>query len=265
MSRTNRSVDRGLHVLQVLGRLRRPVRFSELVEMTSIPKATLHGVMASLASSRFVEKSADGYHIGITAFEVGTAMPASLSLRDAVGPALDRLAASTGESCHFGMLVGTDVVYLDRRDTGDGLRFASRIGQRLPAHATGLGKAMLALVDDKDLAELYPLELAAVTTQSLTTRAELFELVHHVRARGHAVESEESTPGVCCIGVAVRGPHCPLGLSVTVPVQRATVVDLPRYLPALQEAIGQVGEAARVSGWHGAIDGQTGPDGRGGT
>jgi DNA-binding IclR family transcriptional regulator len=251
MANTNHSVDRALQVLQLVAELRRPVRFTELVDATGIPKATLHGLLGSLEVSRFLEKTPAGYQIGMTAFEVGAAMPMPSSLREAVAPALDRLAAATGEACHLGILVGTEVVYLDRRDSGEGLRFTTRIGQRLPAHATGLGKAMLALLDDDVLSKRYPERLTRVTRQTLTTRARLFEILREVRDHGYALESEESTPGVCCIGVAVDGPEGPLGLSVTVPVQRASVEDLPRFLPALAEAIEHIGEAARASRWHG--------------
>ncbi len=251
MASTNHSADRALQVLQLVARLRRPVRFTELVDATEIPKATLHGLLGSLEESRFLEKTPAGYQIGMSAFEVGAAMPVPSSLRDAVAPVLDRLAAATGEACHLGMLVGTEVVYLDRRDSGEGLRFTSRIGQRLPAHATGLGKAMLALLDDNVLSSQYPARLTRVTGQTLTTRARLLEIVREVRSRGYALESEESSPGVCCIGVAVDGPEGPLGLSITVPVQRSTVEQLPRFLPELSEAAERIGEVARVSRWHG--------------
>jgi len=251
MTSTNHSVDRALQVLQLVARLRRPVRFMELVEGTGIPKATLHGFLGSLELSRFIEKTPTGYQIGMAAFEVGASMAMPSSLREAVRPTLDRLAATTGEACHLGILVGTEVVYLDRRDSGEGLRFTTRIGQRLPAHATGLGKAMLALLDDDVLSNQYPERLTRVTRQTLTTRARLFESLREVRANGYAIESEESTLGVCCIGVAIQGPEGPLGLSVTVPVQRSNIADLPRFFPLLAEAIEHIEEAARASRWHG--------------
>jgi DNA-binding IclR family transcriptional regulator len=256
---TNNSVDRALVVLQFVARVRRPVKFTELVTATSIPKSTLHTLLASLESARFLSRSTAGYEVGIGAFEVGTAMPVASSLRAAVAPILDSLAAATGEACHFGMLVGTEVVYLDRRDTGEGLRFASRIGQRLPAHATGLGKAMLALLPDEELRSRYPERLAAVTSQTLTTRERLFEIVTLVRSAGYAIETEESTPGVCCIGMAVETAEGPLGVSITVPVQRATVDQLPRFQPDLASAITRIGEVARASRWFGPTRSSTEP------
>ena len=131
---TNNSVDRALDLLRIVARSRGPVRFTDLVRISGIPKGTLHSLLASLEAAKFLERTTDGYRVGIGAFEVGTSMPVPASLRDAVAPALDQLSGKVHEACHLGMLAGGDVVYLDRRDTGEGLRFASRIGQRLPAH-----------------------------------------------------------------------------------------------------------------------------------
>jgi IclR family acetate operon transcriptional repressor len=252
---TNNSVDRALDLLGIVARSRGPVRFTDLVKISGIPKGTLHTLLASLESAQFLERTADGYRIGIRAFEVGTSMPMPASLRDAVAPALDQLAATTHEACHLGMLAGGDVVYLDRRDTGEGLRFASRIGQRLPAHATGLGKAMLALLPDDEIATRCPEVLPRVTPLTVGTRAQLMDVVTQVRARGYSVESEESTPGVCCIGAAVLGPDGPLGLSITVPVQRASVDQLVRYLPDLTEALDRIQEVASARHWFGSATG----------
>ena len=255
MASTNNSVDRALDLLRIVARSRGPVRFTDLVKLSGIPKGTLHSLLDSLEGAHFLERSGDGYRIGIGAFEVGTSMPLPASLRDAVAPALDQLADKIHEACHLGMLAGGDVVYLDRRDTGEGLRFASRIGQRLPAHATGLGKAMLALLDDEEIAARCPKVLPRVTPRTVATRAELMDVLALVRERGYSLESEESTPGVCCIGGAVMGPDGPLGLSITVPVQRANVDDLSRYLPDLTEALDRIHEVASARHWFGSATG----------
>lgn len=260
MASTNNSVDRALDLLTIVARSRGPVRFTDLVKATGIPKGTLHSLLASLEAAQFLERSGDGYRVGIGAFEVGTSMPLPASLREAVAPALDQLAEMTHEACHLGMLAGSDVVYLDRRDTGEGLRFASRIGQRLPAHATGLGKAMLALLPDHEIATRCPEVLPRVTPRTVATRVDLMKLITDIRERGYSLESEESTPGVCCIGTAVMGPDGPLGLSITVPVQRANVDELSRFLPDLNEAVERIHDVATARHWFGAATGTIRPD-----
>ena len=238
VSLTNSSVDRALELLRLLACSRRPVRFAELQAQSGIPKGTLHSLLASLEAADFIRRSTQGYEIGIAAFEVGTAVPVPASLRGAASPLLDELLP-LGEACHFGMLDGGDVVYLDRRDySRDALRYTARIGGRKPAYATALGKAMLALKADAEIELLYPGGLTALTPQTLTTRAELLEVLAEIRTNGYATESEESTPGVCCIGVAGGVRDIVYGLSVTVPVVRAQASDLAAmFLPVLSATL----------------------------
>jgi DNA-binding IclR family transcriptional regulator len=247
---SNRSVDRALALLRQVASAGRPVRFADLLVSTGIPKATLHGLLASLEAAQFLQRTSDGYQVGIGAFEVGTAMPVPTSLRDAAAPWLDQLSEATRESCHFGLLDGGDVVYVDRRDSpGDGLRFTVRVGQRLPAYGTSLGKAMLAELDDDQVTRLYPRDLPPITERTLPTRARLLRELREVRAHGYAVESGESTPGVRCIGLAATTPHGIVGLSVTVPVHRAPADQLTTYLPVLREAIAGVRDGAVAGHW----------------
>lgn len=249
-SGTNNSVDRALGLLRLLARARRPVRFTEIQAQSSIPKGTLHSLLASLEAADFVRRSTQGYEIGIAAFEVGTAVRAPASLRGAASPLLDELL-SLGEACHFGMLDGGDVVYLDRRDySQDALHYTSRIGSKKPAYATALGKAMLALKTDAEVESLYPSELTALTPQTLTSRAELLTVLAEVRESKYATESEESTPGVCCIGVAGRIRDIIYGLSITVPVVRAKALDLaPKFLPVLNTILSRLDTSLTTAEW----------------
>lgn len=249
-SGTNNSVDRALGLLRALARERRPVRFAELQLVSGIPKGTLHSLLASLEAGDFVRRSADGYEIGIAAFEVGTAVRAPVSLRGAAAPLLDELLP-LGEACHLGMLDGGDVLYLDRRDYArEALHYTSRIGSRKPAYATALGKAMLALKTDTEVESLYPSQLAAVTPRTITSLAGLLTVLAEVRASKYATESEESTPGVCCIGVAGRCGGLIYGLSFTVPVVRTQEALLaPRFLPVLSTVLSRLAASLTTAEW----------------
>lgn len=246
---TNHTVERAIHLLRHLADAPGPVRFTELQIATGIPKGTLHGLLASLHAADFVRHSPRGYEIGIGAFEVGTAVRAPTSLRAAASPLLDDLFTSHGEACHFGLLSQGDVVYLDVRESVHALRFTQRTGARKPAYSTALGKAMLALQTDAAIAVTYPSQLPSLTANTIPTRAGLLECVKQIRKNGYATESEESTPGVCCIGVAGILGSLIYGLSITVPVQRAQVEDLPRFLPSLTTTISRLNSSLTTREW----------------
>jgi len=249
-SRTNNSVDRALGLLRLLARERGPVRFADIQTRSGIPKGTLHPLLGSLEAADFVRRSARGYEIGMAAFEVGTAVRAPASLRGVASPLLDELL-SLGEACHFGVLDGGDVVYLDRRDSAqEALRYTARIGSRKPAYATALGKAMLALKTDAEVESLYPGQLRVLTPRTLTSRAELLTALAGIRESKYATESEESTPGVCCIGVAGRIRDISYGLSITVPVARTRAADLAaKFLPVLAAILGRLDASLTTAEW----------------
>jgi DNA-binding IclR family transcriptional regulator len=254
MGVTNNSVDKALELLRLLARAQQPLRFTDLQLQSGIPRSTLHSLLGSLEAADFVRRSGPGYEISIAAFEIGTAVRAPASLRSAASPLLDELFAEHGESCHFGMFYEGDVVYLDRRDSTHALRYASRVGERKPAYATALGKAMLALDSDDEAEVFYPGGFRRLTPQTITSRSIFLDELTTARRQGYATESEESTPGVCCIGVASRMARVTYGLSITVPVQRARVADLPKFLPSLRRTMARLDGVLAASEWFGSVD-----------
>ncbi|MFV0252814.1 MAG: IclR family transcriptional regulator [Beutenbergiaceae bacterium] len=237
----SRSVDRALEALVRVARADGPLRFTELLDLTGVPRGTLHDLLASLESAGFLERNSHGaYQVGATAFEVGMHMPLSSSLHEDLHPELETLAATTGEACHLGTLVDSDVIYLDRCDQGVGLRWRSKPGQRLPAYSTGVGKAMLATLTDREVRDLLPDHLVRPTPATVKDADELLRELAQIRERGYSLESEESTPGVCCIGIGTKTAGRPLAVSIAVPTQRSAAPDLVRFLPSLRNCLDRI-------------------------
>lgn len=253
-SRGSRSVERALQILVLVSRADGPLRFSAIQRSTGIAKGTLHGILLSLEAARFLQSTSEGFAVGLAAFEVGTAVPVLRSARANADAALDELFARTHETIHFGTLVDGDVLYLSRRDATYDLRSASRIGDRKPAYGTALGKAMLALLDDAAVEALYPPELRALTPNTVTRRDELISQLHSCRERGFASESEESTVGVRCLGMAVEAAGQLFGLSLTVPVHRMSESELERLEPLIRAAARDLATTLHAGSWLGVLE-----------
>ena len=255
MARQSRSVDRALQLLVLIAGAGRPLRFAELQRLTDVPKGSLHSLLTSLTVNGFLKSSAAGFTVGIAAFEVGTAVPVLSSMKAVADSTLEQLRQITQESCNFGTLEGGDVLYLNGRDANHDLRTVVRIGERKRAYGTGLGKAMLALLSDEEIVALYDEEqLVRMTRRTLGTRSELLEDLAVCRARDYALEQEESTPGVGCIGMATRAPDGrPYGISITAPVHRVAMKELKEMQPLLAEAVNDIEKAMAVSSWFGAV------------
>jgi len=136
---------------------------------------------------------------------------------------LDWLAETTTETVHLARLDGTDVVYLTTRESQHYLRPMSRVGRRLPAHTTSLGKSLLAERTDEEVRALLPATLSGLTPNTLVDHAELARDLAATRERGYAVDREENVLGVCCFGAALRYRRPARdAISCSVPVARLT-------------------------------------------
>jgi DNA-binding IclR family transcriptional regulator len=100
------------------------------------------------------------------------------------------------------------------------------VGKRLPAHATGLGKVLLAALPPGELEQrLEGATLSGYTTRTITDRARLLDRLETVRVDGFAVDDQEYTPGLRCVAVPVRDHRDEVvaALSASVPLMRAHI------------------------------------------
>jgi len=234
-----KSADRTLDVLEALALSPDRPTLGELARRLEIPKSSLHGVLRTLLARGWVRDAGGGrFSLGLRALQVGAAY---VDTDDAVGllaPVLDDLAARFGETVHLGRLDGPDVVYLAKRESVHPLRLFSAVGRRLPAHATALGKALLAHRDDGEIIRLLPTPLPRLTAHTLTDPDALLADLVAARTAGYAVDHQENSEGIVCVAVAVPLRHVERATGA-VPVDAVSVsVPMSRHSPALQERIG---------------------------
>lgn len=232
-----KSADRTVELLELLARTNEPLTLSELQRELSYPKSSLFVLLRTLVARGWVEtdRRGTGYSIGVRALLVGTSYLDRDPVIRAATRVLEQLRAEVNETVHLARLDGADVVYLASRESAHQLRLTSRVGRRLPAHATSLGKALLAEHSDAEVDELLPETLVAITPLTLVTRETLFADLAETRARGYAMERGENTPGLGCFAVALdsRRPAVD-AISCSVPSVR---LDDPEHAAQVVEAV----------------------------
>ncbi|RXS80272.1 IclR family transcriptional regulator [Streptomyces sp. TM32] len=210
-------------------------------EAVGYPKSSLYMLLRTLVDLGWIETDATGtrYGIGVRALLVGTSYLDGDEVVAAARASLDRLSDDTTETIHLARLDGTHVVSLATRQSPHHLRPFTRVGRRLPAHSTALGKALLATHTDDQVRSLLPPTLTRMTERTRTDREQLIEELHTVRAQGYAVDREENTLGLCCFGVALpsRAPARD-ALSCSVPMARLT----PAHEQMIKDALLAAGE-----------------------
>ena len=222
------SVDNALRLLGLF-REREKVRLSDAREHLGVAHSTAHRLLAMLAYHGFVQQDKDSrvYLAGPALVEIGLAAVRHMDIRRHARPVLEELAGRYGETAHLSVLEAGKVRYLDAVESSRALRVAARTGTALAANCTASGKAMLAALPAPELAALFPdgpgaPELPALTGHSITSRGNLDNELAVVRARGFALNREESEDGVASVAVAVLdGGRAPVAaLSVSAPVSR---------------------------------------------
>ena len=211
-------VHRVLAVLKELARYPDGGGLDELTLAVGSPKPTVHRALAALRQAGLADQDARGrYRLGDEfvrlAFAHHEARPDHLRLQ----PVLEALAARFGETTHYAVLDGRNVVYRAKVEPPTGaVRLASTVGGRNPAHATAVGKVLLAYAlptRDARAPGAPPGGRPARTPHTRRTVADLHRDLEQVREHGYATDDEENEEGVNCLALPVfaTSPTVPSG------------------------------------------------------
>ncbi len=250
--RSVKSAERTLQILEALGAAREPVSVTDLHQQLGYPRSSLHQLLHTMARHGWIDFMHDGTRVGVgsRALLVGTSyLDRDPALMHAAH-ALETVRDLTGYTTHYARIEGAHVIYLATRETTDSHRATSRVGRQLPAHATSLGKALLADLSEHEVAATLPTgRLTALTPHTITSRAALQRELNETRARGYSRECEENTIGVSCVGVAVpyRIPATD-AISCSIPLARASEAEIVRVSAIMREQAGALARTLREHG-----------------
>ncbi|MFD1506662.1 IclR family transcriptional regulator [Georgenia yuyongxinii] len=197
----------------------------QVVRRTGLPRTTVHELLATLVSRDYLQKDdAGAYRLGVRLLQLGNAYSARFDMLQAANDVAREVSNASGETVSVALLEGAEVFYLAKVEARELVPMASRIGQRLPASSTSLGKAMLAYVPVETVRALYPdpEHLPVLTERSIRTLPALEEELAAVRARGVAFEREESGRDICCAAAPVHDMtgQVVAAISTSVPMAR---------------------------------------------
>jgi len=161
-----------------------------------------------------------------------------------IHPSLKRLSEQTGETVHLVKREGTEAVYIDKVESfASSIRMVSRVGSRIPLYCSGVGKALLAELTDREIGEIWKnSRIRKLTPRTITELPVLMERVEQVRKDGYAVDDEENEEGVRCIAASLRDYHKDpvYALSISAPANRMTdqrILELKEYVLAFRQEL----------------------------
>jgi IclR family acetate operon transcriptional repressor len=241
-----KSLDRALTVLlEIAGRGAQGMTLSECAGVLGYSKATTHRILQTLTRREFLRLDSERgtFTLGVTNLRLGIEFLESIDLRREALPMLRALADATGETAHLGRLSGTAVVYIEKVESSHAVRMYSRVGDTMPAYSTGVGKAVLAFLDDADVDRHLPEVLTPRAANTITDRDALREELQRTRERGYSLDDVENEDGIRCAGAPVfdHTGNVQAGISVAGPATRMTLDRLHELGPQIRA------EADRVS------------------
>lgn len=226
--------SRALALLGAFDEEHRRLSLTELARRADLPVPTAHRLSAELVEWGALSRQPNGeYLIGRRLWDLGLLAPLQTGLRQAAEPFLHDIYAATLATVHLAVREGLEVLYLDRLAGHASVPIVSRVGSRLPLHATGVGKVLLAYAP-ADVQRSVLGSLTRVTPYTITQPGLLHAQLARVRRDGFATTTEEMGLGACSVAVPIteRG-EVVAALGIVVASLRR---DRPRLVAALQVA-----------------------------
>ncbi len=247
------SVDNALWLLQLVAE-RQALRVSEAADLLGVARSTAHRLLSALRRRDFLmqDKPNGAYRPGPALHAIGMVAISRLDVRRIAQPVLEQLRDKTRETASIAVLEGTMIRFVECYEGLSTVRVGSRAGVVRYAHASAVGKAILAALPDGELGRRYPgEELPAPTAASITSRHELMRELSQIRRQGYALNWEESSEGVAAVAVAVRDASgIPLAsISVSVPSMRlGSIAGIRALAPDVLDAAEQIHQQLHRAG-----------------
>jgi DNA-binding IclR family transcriptional regulator len=228
----SQTLDRALRVLiKVSESGAEGLSLAECTALLGYSKPTTHRIMRTLAGHGLLRNDGERgvYTLGLTTLRLGMDFLEQLDLRREALPLIRELAERTGETVHLGILDGAEVVYIEKVESSHAVRMFSRIGHRMPACSTGLGKAILAFLPREEVETILPERLPRRTPSTITDRAAFVAHLADLRRLGYSTDNIENEEGIRCAGAPVfdhTGAVC-AAISIAGPASRVTPERFP--------------------------------------
>lgn len=218
---------------------------TELSRYLHLHKNNVFRLLATLEERGYIEQSSDNdrYRLGYRCLELGESFCRSHALIDRARPVVRDLATESAETAHLAVLSAYEVVHIDAEVFPQPVLTGSRVGQRLPVHATALGKVLLGCATD-EFREVY--DRTIVAGRPLSQRTELtivdplkfFEHIRTAAGQGFALDVEECERGLNCAAAPIfdRSGAVVAAISVSGPSFRSGIDRLMREIVPLVTA-----------------------------
>lgn len=238
---------KGLRVIEALAASNEPRGVSDLARELGLTKSNVHRLLTTLTAHGYLRQNeqTSNYEMTTKLWVLGSKVIGRLELTKVARPAMERLAALTGETVHLSVLENEDVIYVDKIESSHHIRAFTHVGQRAPAYTMATGKAMLSRMPNAYL-ERFRNRLESFTEYTVTTMDALHRDIEEVRQKGYAqVLHGQWRTGIAACACPILGPLGDLAgaIGVSGPDSRVRQADLDAFAPHVVAAAQAISRA----------------------
>lgn len=242
------SVERTFELLELMADAGGEVALSDLAEASSLPLPTIHRIMRTLVRSGYArQQPSRRYALGPSLIKLGET--ASRTLGSWARPYLAELTEATGETSNMAVLDGAQIVYVSQVPSQHSMRMFTEVGRRVDAHATAVGKAVMATMAPDAVTQILGRStMAPQTERTITSIDRMHAELERIRGLGYALDDGEQEVGVRCYAVAI--PDAPAGAAISIsgPEARMTRIATDEVVPLMQRLARELGAELSISG-----------------
>lgn len=230
------SVERVFELLELITDAGGEVTLSELSASTDLPLPTIHRLLRTLVMKGYARQLPNRrYALGPRLIRLGEG--ANKQLGALARPQLKMLADRLGETSNMAVLDSDMVVYIAQVPSSHSMRMFTEVGRRAHTHDTGVGKAILAQLDNETVRNIVTRAgMPTPTEKSIGSVEQLLEELENIRERGYSIDEQEQELGVRCFAMAVPNAPTPTAISVSGPISRVDESFADKAVPLLRSA-----------------------------
>lgn len=230
------SVERVFELLELITDAGGEVTLSELSASTDLPLPTIHRLLRTLVMKGYARQLPNRrYALGPRLIRLGEG--ANKQLGALARPQLKMLVDRLGETSNMAVLDSDMVVYIAQVPSSHSMRMFTEVGRRAHTHDTGVGKAILAQLDNETVRNIVTRAgMPTPTEKSIGSVDQLLEELENIRERGYSIDEQEQELGVRCFAMAVPNAPTPTAISVSGPISRVDESFADKAVPLLRSA-----------------------------
>ena len=235
-----KSLSNGLRLLHIIGKESKSNSLDQLTQKLQISKTACFRLLQTMKDHNFVEQdpSSKRYRLGSQIISLGSVAISRLNLLNIARPHMRLLRDSTGETVNLCILVGQEVVIIERFDAKFLLSSQIRVGSILPADGSACGKAILSYLSETRLREIYNFTENGTAQNFDSRQPSSIKEYQEMRYRGFSIINEEIEKGLGSIGCPILNHigEAIAGMSISFPLSRYSIKDATKSLvPLLKE------------------------------